>query len=259
MPKHQYKRPSRTCWLEHQETALKASNKILPIFIGFCNHQIQSPHNCSIVQIVPNLEGYLSNVAKTELVIFDSAKQDDLSILCPLTKVLQECSLIAPALITTCSSTLRTIHKLKTLLEQEGEDLFRRPELFPVCLSLLNNDLSEELEDIIPNRATRLRARENPTNDHTLYHGYLLHGKIDDLLVLVKGNIIMILDNLIQCLDHQLESVIKDPVIKYMAIFIDTKSYSTIGLAEIQGSIKVLREKFSALVCANGCNLDLLD
>ena len=194
-------RTSRTCWVERQETALKTSNKNLPIFIGFRNHQIQSPHNHSIVQIVPKLGGNLSNVAKTELVIFDSAKLDLLSILRPLTKVLQDCSLIAPALITTFSSTLRTIHKMKTLLEQEGVDAFRRPELFPVCSSLLNNNLSEELEDIIPNRATRLRTRENPTNDHTLHHGYLLRGKTDDSLALVKDNI-MILDNLIQRLEY---------------------------------------------------------
>ena len=101
----------------------------------------------------------------------------------------------------TFSSTLRTIHKLKTLLEQEGVDAFRRPELFPVCLLLLNNNLSEELEDIIPNRATRLRTRENPTNDHTLHYGYLLRGKTDDSLALVKDNI-MILDNLIQRLEY---------------------------------------------------------
>ena len=44
-----------------------------------------------------------------------------------------------------------------------------------------------------------------------------------------------------------------------MAIFLDTKSYSTIGLAEIQDSIKVLYDKFLALLRANGCNLDLLD
>ena len=139
--------------------------------------------------------------------IFDSAKQDILSILHPLTKVLQDCSLIAPAVITTCSSTLRTIRKLETLLEEEGENTFRRPELFPVCSSLLNNDLSEELQDFFPNRATRLRARKNPTNDHALYHGYLLWGKIDDSSALVKDNI-MILDNVIQHLDHRLESVI---------------------------------------------------
>ena len=163
---------------------------------------------------MPKLEGYLSNVTKTELVIFDSAKQDLLSILCPLTKLLQDCSLIVPTLITTCSSTLRAIHRLKTLLEQEGEDAFRRLELFSVCSSLLNNDLSEKLEDIIPKRAIRLRARENPTNDHTLYHEYLLHIKMDDSLALLKDNIILILDNLIQRLDHQHESLIKDPVMK---------------------------------------------
>ena len=148
---------------------------------------------------------------------------------------------------------------MKTLLEQEGEDAFRRPELFRVCLLLLNNDLSEEFEDIIPNRATRLRAREDPTNDHALYHGYLLRSKIDDSLALVKDNIIMILDNLIQRLDHRLESVIEDPVIKSIAIFLDTKSYSIIGLAEVQDSIKVLHDKFSALLRANGFNLDLLN
>ena len=209
----QYKRPSRTRWVKHQETALRASNKNLPIFIGFCNHHIQSLHNNSIVQIVPKLEGYLSNVAKTELVIFDSAKQDLLSILCPLTKVLQDCSLIVPTLITTCSSTHRAIHRLKTLLEPEGEDAFRRLELFSVCSSLLNNDLSEKLEDIIPKRAIRLRARENPTNDHILYHEYLLHSKMDDSLALLK-DIILILDNLIQRFDHQHESLIKAPVMK---------------------------------------------
>ena len=79
------------------------------------------------------------------------------------------------------------------------------------------------------------------------------------MLVLVKDNIIMILDNLIQHLDHRLENVIKYLVIKSMTIFLDTKSYSTIGLAEIQDSIKVLCDKLSALLCANGCNLDLLD
>ena len=141
---------------------------------------------------------------------------------------------------------------MKTLFEQEGEDAFRRPELFPVCLSLLNNNLSEEIEDIIPNRATRLKATKNPTNDHTLYHRYILRGKIDDSLALVKDNTIMILDNLIQRLEHRLESVNKDSVIKSMAIFLDTKSYSTIGFSEIQDSIKVLRDKFSALLRANG-------
>ena len=100
------------------------------------------------------------------------------------------------------------------MLEQEGEDAFRRLELFPVCSSLLNNDLSEKLEDIIPKRAIRLRARENPTNDHTLYHEYLLHIKMDDSLALLKDNIILILDNLIQRLDHQHESLIKDPAMK---------------------------------------------
>ena len=44
-----------------------------------------------------------------------------------------------------------------------------------------------------------------------------------------------------------------------MAIFLDTKSYSIVGLAEIQDSIKDLCDKFLALLCANGCNLDLRD
>ena len=46
---------------------------------------------------------------------------------------------------------------------------------------------------------------------------------------------------------------------KSMAMFLDTKRYSTIGLAEIEDSIKVLCDKFSVLLRANGCNLDLLD
>ena len=36
-----------------------------------------------------------------------------------------------------------------------------------------------------------------------------------------------------------------------MAIILDTKSYSTIALAEIQDSIKLLRDTFSALLRAN--------
>ena len=44
-----------------------------------------------------------------------------------------------------------------------------------------------------------------------------------------------------------------------MALFLDIKSYSTIGLAEIQDSIKVLLDKFPALLRANGCNLNRLD
>ena len=69
----------------------------------------------------------------------------------------------------------------------------------------------------------------------------------------------MILDNLIQRLDHQHESLINDPVMKSMAIFRDTKSYSIVGLVKIQDSIEDLCDKFLALLCANGCNRDLLD
>ena len=44
IPVTRYNRPSGTRWVEHQVAALKSHLKNVPIFIGFCDQQILTPH-----------------------------------------------------------------------------------------------------------------------------------------------------------------------------------------------------------------------
>ena len=104
-----YKRPTGTRWTEHQAAALESQHKNLPLFIAYCNDQIANPYNQTMKKLAPKLQGILNNVTKTNHMLFNAVKQDFLSGLTPMTKVLQDTQLILPALITLCSSAVINI------------------------------------------------------------------------------------------------------------------------------------------------------
>ena len=131
IPHWKYKRPSGTRWVEHQASNINLHNHNLPILIGFFNQQISQPHNASIKKIKADLEGYRSNICNVDRIVFSGAKQDVLNVVQPLSKVMQENSLIMPSIITSCAKTLKSIGKLNEIILTKGPDAFKDSELFP--------------------------------------------------------------------------------------------------------------------------------
>ena len=106
-----YKQPTATRWVEHQVDALESSIKNLPIFLGFANKQIFDPYNQQMKDNKPKLQGLLTDNSDITKIVFNTIKVDGMSVLHPVSKILQESSLLLPQLITICSSAIKTIKK----------------------------------------------------------------------------------------------------------------------------------------------------
>ena len=94
IPYSRHKRPTGTRWTEHQTAAIKLYNTNLALHIGYCNNQIADPYNDSVKKVVPKPQGILGNITKTSHILFNAIKQDILTGLTPMTKVLQDTELI---------------------------------------------------------------------------------------------------------------------------------------------------------------------
>ena len=158
-----YKRPAGTRWTEHQVDALTSYNHNLPVFIAFANQQISEPYNKTMKYVGPKLQGMLKNVTQIARVIYNSIKQDILTVIRPTTKILQRCDLLLPELITVCSTTVKTVKKLMKLVDEEKGEAFKRREIFPTCCSILDQITVEEKETVAP-RQTRSDVASTSTN-----------------------------------------------------------------------------------------------
>lgn len=254
-----YKRPSGTRWVEHQAANINAYGHNLPILIGFFDQQISNPHNASIKKVKSTLEGLRSNICQTERIIFCGVKEDVLSIVQPLSKVLQENSLILPALITCCSKTLKSIKKLDELLERDGLEALNNAEVFPSTAKLIEK-MSDEETGIIPNRQTRKEASGNPDNKYTLFHNssYLLKGNMHVALQKVHREIHSIVKNLHDAFKVRLDPIVEDELFQAMAVFLDTQSYEMMDSDDILESVNMIVSRFNQLLRANSCNVESL-
>ena len=52
-----YKRPEGTRWVEHSVELISSHLQNLEVFTAFCNQQIQQPHNKTMKELVPKMEG----------------------------------------------------------------------------------------------------------------------------------------------------------------------------------------------------------
>ena len=125
-----YKRPSGTRWVKHQVDALDSSIKNLPIFLGFATQQTSDPYTQQIKDCKAKLQGLLTDNSDIKNIVFNTIKVDILSVLCPVSKILQESNLLVPQPITVCSSAIETVKKMKKLVKTH-EDPFVNPEFFP--------------------------------------------------------------------------------------------------------------------------------
>ena len=126
-----YKRPSGTRWTEHQVANINSNLHNLPILIGFLNQQISMPHNASIKKIKSDLEGYKASICNVDRIIYAAAKKDVLAIIQPLTKIMQENSIILPSVISSCANTLKTFKKLNERVIAEESNILGDTNIFP--------------------------------------------------------------------------------------------------------------------------------
>ena len=146
IPVTRYKRPSGTRWVEHQVAALKSHLKTLPLFIGFCDQHSSTPHNASMKSATSKLKGSRKNVCNTDRIIYCALKLDILSVIAPMSKILQEAELMSPGLISICSATLKNIEGMLTLFENDGSSALERSLIFPRTTEIINVMCNEEQE-----------------------------------------------------------------------------------------------------------------
>ena len=148
LDENHYKRLSGTRWVEHRIAALESHLHNLPILFGFCDQQIKQLHNQTMKKLVPVLEGIRKNIASTKSLLFNSVKLDILNLLQPMSKILQDMSLLSPTFITTCKVTMQNVKCMKNLVEEKQREAFHDSELFHhTCLVL--NQLTEEVQEIV--------------------------------------------------------------------------------------------------------------
>ena len=252
IPYLRYKRPTGTRWTEHQTAALKSYNTNLALLIGYCNNQIADPYNDSVKKVVPKLQGILGNITKTSHILFNAIKQDILAGLTPMTKVLQDTELILPDLITICSSSQKTVKKLRKLLDKNGPEVFEKADIFPVCSSFLSS-INREDADLFPDRRTRSTINEN--FDNYLFNDYLIKGSKEAAAHQCLHEFRKIIEKLEVSLEERMSSITKDDLFTAVADVLNTQAYVFKTCDELFSKVSVITSKFQSLLIANGCQL----
>ena len=124
-------------------------------------------------KLVPVLEGICKNIASTKSLLFNSVKLDILNLLQPMSKILQDTSLLSPTFITACEVSMQNVKCMKNLVEEKQRQAFHDSELFHHT-HLVLNQLTEEVQEIVPQHQTCSDTGKNPDHNYSLIHGYLL-------------------------------------------------------------------------------------
>ena len=135
------------------------------------------PHNSTIKKLKSKLEGVRKSVTSVTPLIFNSVKPDVLEVVRPMSKILQETSLLSPTLLTTCTVTMENISRMSDLIENWKEK-GKIKELFPCTLKVLDS-LEKEFANLIPD--WQLRGNDE-TGNETLFYGYSIKGNVQNAL-----------------------------------------------------------------------------
>ena len=125
------------------------------------------------------MECFKDDICETKCLVFEAVKCDLFQILSPVSKTLQEVSVLTPKVMSMCRNVMRSFDKLLILLDRDGGDAFQRDNIFPTASEILEK-LTDEEEKIIPKCRTRRAASENSNNDYCHFHGYFLKGNLQD-------------------------------------------------------------------------------
>ena len=107
--KYRYKRPSGTRWLEHNVASLQSFMNNLLTLIAFCDQQIAEPHNKSMKDVHARIQGMRKNISNVKNLIYSSVKLYVLRVLRPVTKIMQDLTLLTSEFITMCEAAKENI------------------------------------------------------------------------------------------------------------------------------------------------------
>ena len=196
--------------------------------------------------IVPTLQGMKTNITNLKQILFDYVKMEMLATIRPLSKILQEISLITCNFVTVCKVTFENVSRMRTILENKSQEAFRCETIFPKTNAFLSQ-LVVEHNEIIPEHRTRTNNNENG-DIYVLYCEYVLNGDIDNSLNHVREIFVSILEDISAKLTTLFSSMLDDPVFIALATFLDTKSYQHKECNELFDSINLIYKCFQVLL-----------
>ena len=199
------------------------------------------------------LQGLLTDNLDIKKIVFNTIKMNILSILNSVSKILQESNLLLPELITIVSTAMKTVKKMKKLVET-NEDPFGNAELFPTLNKFLEQ-LKEEPEELLPYCQTRNAAQANPGGFKFTFHGYLLTGEPDKAKQVCKNLYTEVLTALEEAMTERLDCITKDSLFKPSAAFLDTHCYQFTDFDNIFTHIVKIKDKFEVQLLGNGCDI----
>ena len=123
-----------------------------------------------------------------------------------------------------CRKVIKSFEKLLLLLNRDGKEAFHRDDIFKTASEILEQ-LSNEENDIIPERQTRVASAENPNNEFCKFHGYILTGSLDSAMEIKLKEFKTIVESLIKALKSRLEPLLENEVFKAICIILDSESY----------------------------------
>ena len=116
-----------------------------------------------------------------------------------MSKILHD-MLLSPSFITTCEVTMQNVKCMKNL-EEKQRKVFHDSELFHHTHLVLNqfslNQITEEVQEIVPQHQTHSNTAEKPYHNYSLFHDYLLSRRVDESLDAVINEALEIIDKLI--------------------------------------------------------------
>ena len=215
------------------------------VFIRFCNNQITNPHNNEIKKIKAKLEGFKDDICETKRLVFEAVNFDVLQILSPVSKTLEEVSLLTHKVMSVYRKVMKSFDKLLILLDCDGGDAFQRDDIFPTASEILEK-LTDEEEEIITKCHTQVAVLENPNNNYCQFHGCLLSGNLQDAIESCHEEFLTIISSLKESLALQLESTLENDIFKAISDILDSESYQFLESDIVYNEVKVVVDYFES-------------
>ena len=203
------------------------------------------------------MEGFKDDICETKRLVFEAVKFDVSEIPSPVSKTLQEVSVLTPKVMSMCRKLVRSFDKLLILLDCDGGDAFQRDDIFPTASEILEK-LTDEEEEIIPEHHTQAAVSENPNNDFCQFHGYLQKDNLQDAIESCHQEFVTIISSLKESLALRLESILENDVFKAISVILYSEFYQFPKSEIVYDEVKVGVDYFKSPVLANNCNLNFL-
>ena len=153
---------------------------------------------------------------------------------------------------------MQNVKCMKNLVEEKQREASYDSELFHHT-SLVLNQLTEEVQEIVPQHQTHSDTAESPNHNYSLFHDYLLSHRVNESLDAVINEALEIIDKFIPSFENHFSCFIEDDFFTATAAFLDTKLYVNEDCEELyKKSVPIIVSCYSQQLVANNCNVDHL-